>query len=660
MNPSPLGATVTKTGVDFAVWSKHASLIELCLFDENGEKETKRLAMARDSNDVHRLSVPGIGNGARYGYRAHGVYSPDHGLWYDPAKLLVDPYAIEIDQPFRFDPALSVFGADTAARVPKAIIKTCRKADLTPPLFDPSGLIYEVAVKSLTMRHPAIDKDQRGTLAALAHPAMIAHFKRLGVSAVELMPITAWIDERHLKPLNLTNGWGYNPVTMMALDPRLVPGGMEELCHTVECLHENGIGVILDLVFNHTGESDRFGPTLSLRGLDNLGYYRHLPSQPGTLVNDTGCGNTLAADFPAMHRLIIDSLHHFVLHAGIDGFRFDLATILGRTAKGFDQHAALFRAIHSDPVLEHRVMFAEPWDIGPGGYQLGNFPAPFFEWNDRARDDMRMFWRGDRNKIGVLANALAGSSDIFSRHKEKQTRTVNFLAAHDGFTLADLVSYSAKHNSANGEHNRDGHDENHSWNNGVEGETTNPEVLARRKADRKALISTLFASRGAILLTAGDEMGRSQKGNNNAYAQDNEITWLDWETADAALIEHVARLALIRARFEVFSRLEFFAGKGDVTWLNKTGQAMQVADWQDPQGNHVTMVLQTADRHSKQTVPIAVAFNRSIEALTISLPGEPEGWTPMIGTGLTLAPRSVSWFLGKPANLKALTIQGAI
>lgn len=512
------GAIVFETGVEFAVWSHHAAQIELCLFEDDGHREFARLPMARDSNYFHRLFVDGLKEGARYGYRADGIYAPDNGLWYDPSKLLIDPYAKEIDRPFRYDPRLGIYGEDSQDLMPKAIVTTDTRAAIGKPLFKPGGFIYEVAVRPFTILHPDVPEAQRGTVAALAHPSVVAHLKRIGVDAVELMPITAWIDERHLPPLGLTNGWGYNPVAFMALDPRLVPGGMTELRETVAALHAEGIAVILDLVFNHTGESDRYGATLSLRGLDNLHYYRHAQNCPGELVNDTGTGNTLACDHSEVRRLVIDSLRHFVLNAGVDGFRFDLAPVLGRTATGFERDGTL-AAILSDDVLADRIMIAEPWDIGPGGYQLGNFPPPFLEWNDRVRDDLRCYWRGDDWKTGALATALAGSSDIFSRNDGRETRSVNFLAAHDGFTLIDLVSYTGKHNDANGEHNRDGHNENHSWNNGVEGETVYPTIRKRRRDDVMALISTLFATRGSIMLTAGDEAAAASTATTTPIAR---------------------------------------------------------------------------------------------------------------------------------------------
>ncbi len=646
-----LGATLTDSGVEFAVYSRHAEQIDLCLFDAEGHKEIARLPLTRDG-DEHRLFVKDAREGARYGLRAHGAYDPDHGLWFDPSKLLVDPYARELDRPFRYDPRLGVFGADTQDLMPKAIVSRDVAVKPAKPLFQPGGLIYEIAVKSFTMLHPDVPAKQRGTLGALAHPSIIAHLRRLQVDAVELMPITAWIDERHLPPLGLTNGWGYNPVAFMALDPRLAPGGMKELRETVEALHAEGIAVILDLVFNHTGESDRQGPTLSLRGLDNPTYFRHLPDQPGTLVNDTGTGNTVACDQPATRKLIIDSLRHFVRNAGIDGFRFDLATVLGRNGKGFDPESMTLRTMLADEVLQDRVMIAEPWDIGPGGYQLGNFPTPFLEWNDRARDDLRRFWRCDAG-IGDLATVLAGSSSIFGRDGRAQTRTVNFLAAHDGFTLMDLVSCENKHNEANGENNRDGHNENFSWNNGVEGKTDDPSIQRKRRADIEAMLSTLFATRGSIMLTAGDEGGRSQQGNNNAYCQDNAITWMDWKVLDEELIGHTAWLAGLRRRFTAFGDMDFFHGDGDVLWFSGAGTPMAVPDWEAPKAAVLGMALKTQDHAKNRATRLAIVFNRASDERAITLPAaESGGWSLLTAAGenaagaqITLPARSVAFLL---------------
>jgi glycogen operon protein len=559
-----LGAEVRNGATRFRVRAPLADRVELCLFEGDGERQ---VAMTREGDDW-AIALGGDLAGQAYGYRAHGAWAPERGQWFDPAKLLVDPYALVLDRPFVQHPDLARHGVDTAAIVPRAVVQSALpKVPHRAPLFARGGLIYEVNVRGFTMLHPDIPESLRGTVAALAHPAVIAHLRLLRVTAIELMPVVAWIDERHLPPLGLANAWGYNPVAMMALDPRLCPGGLAELRDMVAALHAARIGVLLDLVFNHSGESDVHGGTLSLRGLDNAAY-AHAPD--GSLINDTGCGNTLDFANPAVRRLALDTMRHFVRHCGVDGFRFDLAVVLAR-GPGFDPAAPIFGDIAPDPVLADRVLIAEPWDLGPGGYQLGKFPENWLEWNDRYRDDVRRFWRGDVG-VGVLATRLAGSSDLFG----DACRTVNFLAAHDGFTLADTVAYVDRHNHANGEHNRDGHGENHSWNNGVEGPSSDPEVRTRRAADLRALLGTLFASTGTILLTAGDEFGRSQRGNNNAYAQDNPLGWIDWHNRDHALEAHVAALARVRARH----RAAFSHFPPEATWHRPDGAPMTVPDWE--------------------------------------------------------------------------------
>ncbi|ANT50628.1 glycogen debranching protein GlgX [Mesorhizobium amorphae] len=632
-----LGATVSREGIRFAAWSSSARRLWVSIFDETGSRETDRLELQPEGEGVHALFVAGLGAGTRYGLRADGDYAPERGLWFDPEKLLVDPYAVEIDRPYAYHWRLAARrneGADTAPLMPKAVAKTLPKQlPVLPPLFRPGGLVYEVPVRAFTMLHPDIPERQRGTIAALAHPAIIEHLKKLGVGAVELMPVTASIDERHLPPLGLSNAWGYNPVTFMALDPRLAPGGLTELRDTVSALRKAGIGTILDLVFNHTGESDRLGPTLSLRGLDNRAYYRHEPD--GRLVNDTGTGNTVACDHPIVAEMVLDTLRHFVRHAGVDGFRFDLAPILGRIDGVFEPAAPLLKAIADDPVLADRVLISEPWDIGPDGYQLGNFPAPFLEWNDRYRDDVRRFWRGDAGMVGALATRLAGSSDVFAKADQSVNRTVNFIAAHDGMTLADLVAYERKHNAANGEQNRDGHNENLSWNNGVEGETSDTGIAEDRFNDRCALLATLFASRGTIMLTAGDEFGRTQKGNNNAYAQDNAITWLDWAGRDLKLERHATALAAMRRAAPALSGTDFLTGEPpagsdvpDVAWLTETGAPLGEADWHDPRRHRLVMLLGGAGASDGR---FAVIVNGDRRQSMFTLPGR-DGfqWVPAI------------------------------
>jgi glycogen operon protein len=632
-----LGATITPDGIRFAVWSSSARRLWVSLFDDSGARELDRLELKPEGEGVYALLVSGLGDGTRYGFRADGDYAPERGLWFDPDKLLTDPYAVEVDRPYQYHWRLAAKrneGADTASLMPKAVARSLLKpVPVKPPLFQPGGLIYELNVRSFTRLHPDVPEAQRGTVAALAHPAIIEHLKRLGVSAVELMPVTAWIDERHLPPLGLGNAWGYNPITFMALDPRLAPGGLKELRDTVAALRKAGIGTILDLVFNHTGESDRLGPTLSLRGLDALAYYRHQPD--GRLVNDTGTGNTVACDHPAVREMLLDTLRHFVRFAGVDGFRFDLAPVLGRVDGAFDPEAPLLRDIAGDPVLADRVLIAEPWDIGPNGYQLGNFRPPYLEWNDRYRDDVRRFWRGDACAVGALATRLAGSSDVFGREDGPVSRTVNFIAAHDGMTLADIVAYERKHNEANGEQNRDGHNDNLSWNNGVEGETDDEAIAKARSSDRRALLATLFASRGTIMLTAGDEFGRTQKGNNNAYAQDNRITWLDWVGRDEALEKYASSLATLRRAFPALTDTYFLTGEPadgsevpDVVWLTETGAPLGEADWNDPGRHRLVMLL--GDNEGGR---LAVMFNGDRRQCVFTLPAR-DGfeWLPAVET----------------------------
>jgi glycogen operon protein len=647
-----LGATLTPDGVAFAVWSSAAERLWLCLFD--GEREAERIPLRRGRGHTFAATVPGLGPGARYGLRADGPWNPRHGLHFDPRKLLVDPYAKAIDRPFAWNPRLAApreEAVDTAHLVPKAIVQELPPPEpRQPPVFKPGGLIYEIPVRAFSLLHPDVPPPLRGTVAALAHPAILDHLTRLGVDAVELMPIAAWIDERHLPPLGLANAWGYNPVAFMAPDPRLCPGGLPELAATVATLRAAGIGTILDVVFNHTGEGDAHGPTLGLRGLDPLAYFRH--DHHGRLVNDTGTGNTLACDHPATRRLVLDTLGHFVAQAGVDGFRFDLAPVLGRTAHGFDPHAETLRAITADPLLKDRILIAEPWDVGPGGYQLGRFPPPWLEWNDRFRDRVRRFWRGDGHMLGDFATALAGSSDTFP---PPATRTVNFIAVHDGFTLADLVAYRHKHNQANGEGNRDGHGENLSWNNGVEGPTADPAVTAARRRDQRALLATLFASRGTIMLAAGDEFGRTQSGNNNAYAQDSPLAWLDWTGRDRELEAHAGALAALRrARPELADPRLLTGVPGpdgipDVAWLTPAGDPKTPEDWQNARGPALAMVLGQGGNGSGSG-RLAVLFNRSAHTVTFHLPARPgSAWAEAPHGRLTLGPRAVAVVRERPA-----------
>ncbi|HEU0067044.1 MAG TPA: glycogen debranching enzyme [Sphingomonas sp.] len=552
------GAHAHPDGTRFTVRST-ATEAWLCLYE--ADQET-RLPMHR-TGQAFTLDVPAIGPGVRYGYRtAH-----------DPAKLLVDPYAVELDRRFTYDPRLGVPGEETGAIAPRAIVPApAGRIPPPPPIFTPGGLIYELNVRGFTMRHPDVPDALRGTVAALAHPAIIAHLRRLRVTAIELMPIVAWIDERHLPSLGLSNAWGYNPVVPMALDPGLCPGGVAELRDTVAALRAAGIGTILDLVFNHSGESDVHGPTLSFRGLDPNGWYSR--NAAGALVNDTGTGNTFDFARTEVRDLTLATLRHFA-GIGVDGFRFDLAPVIAR-GPAFDAEAPMFAAIRADPLLATRVMIAEPWDIGIDGYRLGHFPDDWLEWNDRYRDDVRHFWRGD-GSAGALATRLTGSSDIFLG---SATRSVSFVAAHDGFTLADTAAHARRHNIANGEDNRDGHGGEISWNRGIEGATEDCAVQDRRDIDVRAMLATLFATRGTIMLCAGDEFGRTQGGNNNAYAQDNATTWLNWDDRDHALEDFCAELADFRAVAGLGDPT--FLGAGD--WRDLSGNPLDPAGWAEAQG----------------------------------------------------------------------------
>lgn len=609
MSVQALGPMLDADGARFSVWSPDASQLWLCLFD--AQDKERRLPMVCDNEGIWHIHVARVRDGDRYGIRADGPYDPASGLWFDPDRLLLDPYAPAIDRAFAHDPALAARrgeGGDTAALMPRGIVQTPFAAMEQPPHFARGGLIYELQVRGFTMLHPDIPSEQRGTIAALGHPAIIDHLRSLGVGAVELMPVNAWIDERHLAPLGLHNAWGYNPVSYFALDPRLAPGGMAELRDAVTALHAAGIGVILDMVYNHDGESDLHGPTLSLRGLNARGYFRY--DDRGALINDTGTGNSIDCNQPMVRRLILDSLRHFVTQAGIDGFRFDLAPALGRLPDGFDADAPLLAEMRADPLLADRIMIAEPWDIGPGGYQLGSFKGGWLEWNDRYRDDMRRFWRGDAGMLGAFATRLAGSFDIFP---EAASRSINFLAAHDGFSLADCTAYAQKHNEANGEQNRDGHGENLSWNNGVEGVSDDPAITAARLRDVKALLSTLFCSRGTMMLTAGDEFGRSQGGNNNAYAQDNAITWLDWMGRDRELEGHVMALAALRARTPDLHDCAPLSD-ADVEWLDETGVPLSVTQWEDAARRRLTLRFHTSG--------LAICVNGAADPCTFHLPGQ--------------------------------------
>jgi glycogen operon protein len=604
--PEPLGVSLDADGINIAVFSAHATAIELCLFDETGTTEIDRILLPARTFDIFHGSVGGIAAGTRYGLRAYGPWAPREGHRFNPSKLLIDPYATALDRPFVLHPSMfdwppgtEMFSdpnqTDSAPFMPKAIVEAPEADARLPPLPWDRQVIYEMHVRGFSRLRADIAEPLRGTYAAIAEAPVLGYLRGLGVGAVEFMPSSAWLDERHLPPLGLSNYWGYNPVAYMAPDPRLAPGGFAEIRAATDALRASGIAAILDVVYNHTGEGDMMGPTVSLRGLDHRSYYRLDPNDPAVMVNDTGCGNTLAADHPIVLRLIMDSLRLWARRAGLSGFRFDLAPTMARNPRDYDPRAPFLQAIAQDPELRDLAMIAEPWDIGMGGYQLGRFPPPWTEWNDRYRDTMRRFWRGDAGMLGEAATRFAGSSDIFGTSTHEPSRSVNFITAHDGFTLADLVSYAEKHNEANGEHNNDGTTDNKSWNHYVEGPSSDPAILAARHADIRALLATLLLSRGIPMLAAGDELGRSQGGNNNAYAQDTTVSWLDWSAADTALGAFAARLVLARRSCPALTDLSHLTGgpldgtlRPDVVWRRPDGAAMEVGDWTNPE--HRTLI----------------------------------------------------------------------
>lgn len=623
----PRGATIVDGGVNFSVYSETAETIWVCLFNK-ADREIARIALEPNHGHVHCGLIAGLEAEARYGLRAEGPYNPSEGLHFDPDKLLVDPFARVLDRPFVYDPLLSRprdRDGDTSHLVPKAIIGADDFMPTAPMHNGAPELVYELNVRGFTKLHPDVPEDLRGTVAGLMEASVVERFKKLGVNVVELMPVAAWIDERHLPPLGLTNAWGYNPVNYFTPDLRLMPGGMAELRAMTDLYRANGIRVILDVVYNHTGESDLKGPVLSLKGLDAQTYYRH--HQVGDsleLVNDTGTGNTLRCSHPEVQRLVIESLRYWVLAGGVSGFRFDLAPVLGRNGHGFQPDAEMLELIGSDDVLGRCLLVAEPWDPGPGGYHLGNFDEPFHEWNDQYRDSVRAFWRGEPYAISRLAHSLAGSEEIFGGRSPNAG--FNFLAVHDGFTLMDIVSYAEKHNHANGEGNRDGHGHNLSWNNGVEGKTGDPDILAARQRDVQAMLATLYFSRGVPMIQQGDEMGRTQRGNNNAYAQDNEMTWVDWTGSDNALVDFVARLKVLRDAHPAISADRFLTGVPsngvtDVVWLSADGTELHEGDWHDEGANVLGMHLHMENDE------VLIWFNRAHAAQDVSCP-KPDvgGW----------------------------------
>jgi len=610
--PYPLGATWDGAGTNFALYSSGAERVDLCLFDDGAEE---RVELTEVDGFVWHGYVPGVGPGTRYGYRVHGPYDPASGQRFNPAKLLLDPYgkAFEAAGPdgVRWRPSLFSYDfADPGRLNTEDSAPATMRNVVINPFFDWADdrrprtayhetVIYEAHVRGLTMRHPEIPPEQRGTYAALGHPVMLDYLTGLGVTAVELLPVHQYIPEHALVARGLTNYWGYNTIGYLAPHGAYSASGhrgeqVTEFKSMVKALHAAGIEVILDVVYNHTAEGDHLGPTLSFRGIDNAAYYRLTEDDPAYYMDYTGCGNSLNVRHPHALQLIMDSLRYWVLDMHVDGFRFDLAAALAREFHDVDRLSTFFDLVQQDPVVSQVKLIAEPWDVGQGGYQVGNFPPLWTEWNGQYRDTVRDFWRGRPDTLGDFASRLTGSSDLYQDDGRRPVASINFITAHDGFTLADLVSYNDKHNAANGEDNRDGSDDNRSWNCGAEGPSTDPAVNELRGRQKRNLLATLFLAQGVPMLLAGDELGRTQQGNNNAYCQDNEISWVDWSDATdpaarngVTLLDFTRDLARLRAAHPVLRRRRFFSGrrprKGqprDLVWLTPAAKEMAAADWQ--------------------------------------------------------------------------------
>jgi isoamylase len=613
----PLGATYDGTGTNFAIFSEVAEAVELCLFDPSGNE--RKVQLHEQDAFVWHAYLPGVEPGQRYGYRVYGPYDPSRGLRCNPHKLLLDPYARAVDADIEWHPALYAYDFDNPDEMSDLdSAQYMAKGVVVNPYFDwgndrrpdipyHHSVIYETHVKGLTERHPEVPKDMRGTYAAIGHPAIIEHLKSLGVTAVELMPVHQFVHDNRLVDLGLRNYWGYNTLGFFAPYHGYSAMGSlgqqtQEFRGMVKALHAAGMEVILDVVYNHTAEGNHLGPTLSLKGIDNRTYYRLVDDQPNFYMDYTGTGNSLNVRSPQSLQLIMDSLRYWVTDMHVDGFRFDLASTLAREFYDVDRLSTFFEVVQQDPVVGQVKLIAEPWDVGPGGYQVGNFPPNWTEWNGKYRDTVRDFWRGEPATLAEFASRITGSADLYQDDGRKPFHSINFVTAHDGFTLNDLVSYNDKHNEANGEENRDGESHNRSWNCGVEGPTDDPAVLALRARQRRNFLATLLLSQGVPMLAHGDEMARTQRGNNNAYCQDNEIAWMDWDNADETLLEFTRKLTAFRHRHQVFQRRRFFTGlpvtaRGggdplpDLEWFTPDGRQMTGDDWGNDFGRAVALFV---------------------------------------------------------------------
>lgn len=653
-SPVRMGAHHDGAGVNFAVFSAHADQIDLCLFTQDGLREIACLPLPERTGDIWHGYLPDLPLGTVYGYRAHGAYDPGQGHRFNPNKLLLDPYTRQLCGQFTDHPATLGYALEDAAEDlsfdPRDSAPFVAKSVVTDPALFPKvpdgprtpwadTLIYEAHVKGLTAQNDQVPTALRGTYEALASDATLEHLSTLGVTAIELLPVHAFLNDGFLLKKGLTNYWGYNTIGFFAPEPRYFgPGGLAGFQQMVQRLHAAGIEVILDVVYNHTAEGDQRGPTLSLRGLDNASYYRLTDGDPRYYVNDTGTGNTLNVAHPQVLRMVLDSLRFWVEQMGVDGFRFDLATTLAREADGFDPQGGFMDALRQDPVLAGVKLIAEPWDIGPGGYHLGGYPPEFAEWNDTYRDTLRRFWKNDSHSAQDLAARLLGSAEVFDHRGRRAWSSVNFIAAHDGFTLADTTRYAKRHNQANREGNRDGHHTNHSDNCGFEGPTSDPGIRAKRAKRQRNMLATLLLSQGTPMLLAGDEMSNSQGGNNNAYCQDNTTGWVDWRSDDTGLASFVAELSAFRSAHPVLRQTRFLhgaarAGDGlpDVEWFDASGA---VPDWHDPNLSTFCVLFRGSADALVDTVfddVVLIAINRAPRDVKLTLPEPPTGRRWQIG-----------------------------